>query len=90
VSVVGGAAELVGGSATVTIIGGGFNPTEVIAISYVTGNPILVGEAVANANGAFEFTLDIALGAGVYTIVAVGDQGHQGNGAIMLIDKVAG
>jgi len=97
-----GAAELTGGTATITIIGGGFAEGEQISVSAKRGGFDLILSSstsrtndsltVGNENGAF--TLTVELGAiwseGLYTITATGDQGNRGATAFLLVDKVTG
>lgn len=83
-----GTAELTAGSASITVIGGGFTPGESVAVAYVTGNPILVGSAVANSNGAFTLTAELTR-TGLFTITATGDMGNSGVSAFMIVDKIA-
>ena len=46
---------------------------------------------VANENGAFQLDVEAEdWGAGVYSILATGDQGNQGSTAVLLVDKVDG
>jgi hypothetical protein len=46
---------------------------------------------VANENGAFQLDVEAEdWGAGVYSILAAGDQGNQGSTAVLLVDKVDG
>lgn len=96
-----GAAEVAGGAASITIIGGGFTAGENISVSAKpTGFDFLLGDAVANENGAFSITVDLTIQVGgtgkgfptggVFTIVAAGDQGNRAASAFMLVDKVAG
>ena len=96
----GGSAELTDGSASITIIGGGFAKGESISVSAKkSGFDKLLSEStskrndsltVANENGAFELSVDADWGAGVYTILATGDQGNRGATAVLLVDKVDG
>jgi hypothetical protein len=105
-----GAAELTGGKATITIIGGGFAPGEQISVAAKKGgyDKLLSGSTsktndsttIANANGAFELTVDLgedkadgtvdSWGAGLFGISATGDAGNSASGAFMLVDKVDG
>ena len=101
-AVVGGSsAELTDGAASFTIIGGGFAKGESISVSAKkSGFDKLLSAStskrndsltVANENGAF--SLDVAAddwGAGIYTILATGDQGNRGATAVLLVDKVDG
>ena len=96
----GGSAELTDGSASITIIGGGFAKGESVSVSAKKGGfDKLLSEStskrndsltVANENGAFELSVDADWGAGVYTILATGDQGNRGATAVLLVDKVDG
>jgi len=97
-----GAAELTGGTATITVIGGGFAKGELISVSAKkngfdkllsgTVDRTNVSDTVANDNGAFELTveLDDSWGAGLFTIIATGDQGNRGANAFLLVDKIGG
>lgn len=96
-----GAAELTGGNATITIIGGGFAEGESLSVAAKKGgfDKLLSGSTsrtndsttVGNENGAFELTVDLeGWDAGLYTIVVTGDQGNRGATAFLLVDKVAG
>ncbi len=96
-----GAAELTAGSATITIIGGGFAKDEQISVTAKKGgfDKLLSGfssgtndsTTTGNENGAFELTVDLdGWDAGLYTITATGDQGNRGATAFLLVDKVAG
>ena len=91
-----GAAEITSGSASITVIGGGFASNESISISaMVGGSDFLLGDAVANSNGAFTVTADVETGdgfsaGGIFTITATGDEGNRGASAFMVVDKVAG
>jgi hypothetical protein len=91
-----GAAEITAGSASITVIGGGFAANESISISaMVGGSDFLLGDAVANSNGAFTVTADVEAGdgfsaGGIFTITATGDDGNRGASAFMVVDKVAG
>ena len=91
-----GAAEITAGSASITVIGGGFAANESISISaMVGGSDFLLGDAVANSNGAFTVTADVEAGdgfsaGGIFTITATGDEGNRGASAFMVVDKVAG
>ncbi len=91
-----GAAEITSGSASITVIGGGFAANESISISaMVGGSDFLLGDAVANSNGAFTVTADVEAGdgfsaGGIFTITATGDDGNRGASAFMVVDKVAG
>ena len=101
-AVVGGSsAELTDGAASFTIIGGGFAKGESISVSAKkSGFDKLLSAStskrndsltVANENGAF--SLDVAAddwGAGIYSILATGDQGNRGATAVLLVDKVDG
>ena len=88
------------GSASITIIGGGFAKGESISVSAKkSGFDKLLSQStskrndsltVANENGAFELSGDADWGAGVYTILATGDQGNRGATAVLLVDKVDG
>ena len=87
-------------TASFTIIGGGFAKGESISVSAKKGGfDKLLSEStskrndsltVANENGAFELSVDADWGAGVYTILATGDQGNRGATAVLLVDKVDG
>ncbi len=96
-----GAAEITGGAASITVIGGGFTAGESISVSSKPGKfPFLLGDAVANDHGAFEVTVDLEIQVGgtgggfpageVFTVTAEGDQGNRGASAFILVDKVAG
>ena len=96
-----GAAEITGGAASITVIGGGFKAGESISVSSKPGKfPFLLGDAVANDHGAFEVTVDLEIQVGgtgggfpageVFTVTAEGDQGNRGASAFILVDKVAG
>ncbi len=97
-----GAAELTAGTASITIIGGGFAKGELLSVSAKKGgfDKLLSGtvartnvsDTVANENGAFTLTVDLdeSWGAGLYTIVATGDQGNRGANAFLLVDKIGG
>ena len=97
-----GAAELSDGTATITIIGGGFAKGEQISVAAKKGgfDKLLSGSTkktndsttIANANGAFELTVDLddSWGAGLFGISATGDAGNSASGAFMLVDKVDG
>jgi hypothetical protein len=97
-----GAAELTGGTATITIIGGGFAKDEQVSVSAKKGgfDKLLSGSTartndsttVANENGAWELTveLDDTWGTGIFTITAQGDSGNRGASAFMLVDKIGG
>jgi len=97
-----GAAELTAGTASITIIGGGFAKGELLSVSAKKGgfDKLLSGtvartnvsDTVANENGAFTLTVDLdeSWGAGLYTIVATGEQGNRGANAFLLVDKIGG
>jgi hypothetical protein len=96
-----GAAEITGGAASITVIGGGFTAGESISVSSKPGKfPFLLGDAVANDHGAFEVTVDLEIQVGgtgggfpageVFTVTAEGDQGNRGASAFILVDKVNG
>mgnify|MGYP002640264791 CR=1 FL=1 len=96
-----GAAEITNGSASITVIGGGFAAGEKVSVSSKPGSfPFLLGDAVANDHGAFEVTVTLAIQVGgtgggfpagdVFTVTADGDQGNRGSSAFILVDKVAG
>lgn len=97
-----GAAELTAGTASITIIGGGFAKGELLSVSAKKGgfDKLLSGtvartnvsDTVANENGAFTLTVDLdeSWGAGLYTIIATGDQGNRGANAFLLVDKIGG
>ena len=91
-----GAAEITSGSASITVIGGGFAANEGISISAtVGGSNFLLGDAVANSNGAFTVTADVETGdgftaGGIFTITATGDEGNRGASAFMVVNKVTG
>jgi hypothetical protein len=98
-----GAAEITGGAASITVIGGGFTAGESISVSSKPGKfPFLLADAVANDHGAFEVTVDLEIynadkpadggfAAGeVFTVTAEGDQGNRGASAFILVDKVNG
>ena len=96
-----GSAEITFGSASITVIGGGFAAGESISVSSKPGKfPFLLGDAVANDHGAFEVTVDLEIQVGgtgggfpageVFTVTAEGDQGNRGASAFILVDKVAG
>jgi hypothetical protein len=96
-----GAAEITGGAASITVIGGGFTAGESISVSSKPGKfPFLLGDAVANDHGAFEVTVDLEIQVGgtgggfpageVFTVTAEGDKGNRGASAFILVDKVAG
>lgn len=97
-----GAAELTAGTASITIIGGGFAKGELLSVSAKKGgfDKLLSGTVartnvsgtVANENGAFTLTVDLddSWGAGLYTIIATGDQGNRGANAFLLVDKIGG
>ena len=97
-----GAAELSGGTATITIIGGGFAEGEQISVAAKKGgfDVLLSGSTsrtndsttIANENGAFELTVELedTWGVGLFGISATGDAGNQATGAFLLVDKVAG
>ncbi|MDA0597521.1 MAG: hypothetical protein O2921_11235 [Chloroflexi bacterium] len=96
-----GSAEITSGSASITVIGGGFKAGESISVSSKPGKfPFLLGDAVANDHGAFEVTVDLEIQVGgtgggfpageVFTVTAEGDQGNRGASAFILVDKVAG
>mgnify|MGYP006440441223 FL=1 len=97
-----GAAELTAGTASITIIGGGFAKGEFLSVSAKKGgfDKLLSGtvdrtnvsDTVANENGAFTLTVDLddSWGAGLYTIIATGDQGNRGANAFLLVDKIGG
>jgi hypothetical protein len=95
-----GAAEITGGAASITVIGGGFTAGESISVSSKPGKfPFLLGDAVANDHGAFEVTVDLEIQVGgtgggfpageVFTVTATGDQGNRGASAFILVDKEA-
>ena len=97
----GGSAELTDGSASITIIGGGFAKGESISVSAKKGgfDKLLSSSTskrndsltVANENGAFQLDVEAEdWGTGVYSILATGDQGNQGSTAVLLVDKVDG
>ena len=94
-----GAAEITAGSASITVIGGGFSAGELISVSAKPGKfDFLLGDAVANDHGGFIVTADIEIqtevgGTGfpageVITVTAAGDQGNRGASAFMLVDKI--
>ena len=97
-----GAAELTGGTASITIIGGGFAKGEHLSVTAKKGgfDKLLSGtiartgvsDTAANANGAFEITVDLddSWGVGLFTIVVTGDHGTRGSNAFLLVDKIAG
>ena len=97
-----GAAELTGGIATITIIGGGFAEGEQISVSAKRdGFDLILSSStdrtndsltVGNENGAFTLTVELGdiWSEGLYTITATGDQGNRGVSAFLLVDKVAG
>ncbi len=96
-----GSAEITAGSASITVIGGGFAAGESISVSSKPGKfPFLLADAVANDHGAFEITVDLAIQGGgsgggfpsgdVFTVTAEGDQGNRGASAFILVDKVSG
>jgi hypothetical protein len=97
-----GAAELTAGTASITIIGGGFAKGELLSVSAKKGgfdkllsgtvDRTAVSDTVANENGAFEITVDLddTWGAGLFTIVVTGDQGTRGSNAFLLVDKIGG
>ena len=85
-----GAAELTGGIATITIIGGGFAKGEQISVSAKRdGFDLILSSStdrtndsltVGNENGAFTLTVELGdiWSEGLYTITATGDQGNRG------------
>jgi len=95
-----GSAEITAGSASVTIIGGGFGKGEQISVAGKKGgfDVLLSGSTsrtndsttIANDNGAFELTVDLDWGVGLYTITATGDQGNRASGAFLLVEKIRG
>ncbi|MDP6667271.1 MAG: collagen-like protein [Dehalococcoidia bacterium] len=96
-----GAAEITAGSATITIIGGGFGKDEQISVAAKKGgfDKLLSGSTsrqndsttIGNENGAFELTVDLdGWDAGLYSIIATGDQGNRGASAFLLVDKIDG
>ena len=90
-----GAAELSGGNATITIIGGGFGKDEQISVAAKKGgfDVLLSGDSttVGNENGAWELTVDLeGWDAGLYSITATGDHGNRASGAFLLVDKIDG
>ncbi len=97
-----GAAELSGGTATITIIGGGFAEGEQISVAakksgfdvLLSGSTSRTNDSttIANENGAFELTVELedTWGVGLFGISATGDAGNQAAGAFLLVDKVAG
>ncbi len=96
-----GAAELTGGNASITIIGGGFDKGESISVSAKkSGFDKLLSSStpktndsltIGNENGAFELTVDLeGWDAGLYTVLATGDKGHRGASAFLLVDKIDG
>ncbi len=97
-----GSAELTGGTASITIIGGGFAKGELLSVSAKKGgfdkllsgtiDRTAVSDTVANENGAFTITVDLddSWGIGLFTIVVTGDQGTRGSNAFLLVDKIGG
>jgi len=97
-----GSAELTGGTASITIIGGGFVKGELLSVSAKKGgfdkllsgtiDRTAVSDTAANENGAFEITVDLdeTWGAGLFTILVTGDQGTRGSAAFLLVDKIGG
>ncbi|MCH8910968.1 MAG: hypothetical protein IH867_09545 [Chloroflexi bacterium] len=91
------------GAATtsITVIGGGFGKGEKVSLSAKNrGFDFLLADTEANANGAFEITVDLAMrgsdaddpakgfpAGGVFTITASGDQGNRGASAFVLVEK---
>ena len=87
------------GSASITIVGGGYAKDERISVAVKKGgfDVLLSGSisrtntstTIANVNGAFTLTADLdGYDVGVlYTVTATGDQGNRGATVFMLIDK---
>ena len=98
-----GVAEVSAGSATITIIGGGFAKGERISVAAKKngfdflltgslGSRDSTSDLAANDNGAFSITVDLdgwPVGE-IFSLNASGDQGHRASTAFMLVDKVAG